>query len=250
MLNGLCMRSSVILMYHDVVNDLCPKSGRQIEGALQYTISDMTFEAHVKQTIKDDIVYTFDDGGCSFISPTADILERYNKKAIYFIATSYLNTPFFLTKEEVKELDNRGHIIASHSHTHPEKISSLTREECLKEWKVSKSILEDIVGHSVSAASIPGGDISDMVIDCMVDAGYTEIYTSEPTTVVKKYKGVHIIGRYGITQSMSSQKLFTLIHNQHFRNKLLLKYKILTFAKVVLGDNYNKIKQFALRLRR
>lgn len=244
------MRSNIVLMYHDVVNDLCPKSGRQIDGALQYTINDMTFWAHVKDTIKDDVVYTFDDGGCSFISPIADILERYNKKAIYFISTSYLDTPFFLTKEEVKELDNRGHIIGSHSHTHPGKISSLTREECLKEWEVSKSILEDIVGHSVSAASIPGGDISDMVIDCMVEAGYTEIYTSEPTTVVRKYKGANIIGRYGITQSMSSLAFFKLIHNQHFRNKLLLKYKILTFAKVVLGANYNKMKQFVLRIRR
>lgn len=239
---------NIVLMYHDVVNEACPKSGQQKEGALQYTINDITFEAHVKQTTKEDVVYTFDDGGCSFISPIAGILEKHNKRAIYFISTNYINTPFFLTKEDIKELDKRGHIIASHSHTHPDKISSLTHDECLNEWIVSKRILENIVGHSVSAASIPGGDISDMVIDCMVEAGYTEIYTSEPTIKVRKYRGVYIIGRYGITKSMSGQTFFKLIYNKHFRNKLLIKYKILKFAKAILGANYNIIKRFVLRL--
>lgn len=243
------MRSSVILMYHDVVNDLCPKSGRQIEGALQYTISDMTFEAHVKQTIKDDIVYTFDDGGCSFISPTADILERYNKKAIYFIATSYLNTPFFLTKEEVKELDNRGHIIASHSHTHPRIISELSYDEIVKEWKQSKNLLEGIVGHEVTVASVPGGAVSKDVIKAAAEAGYKTLYTSEPTSEVRTEYGIEVIGRYTISKDTTIEVLDKIVHDSKYREGLHKRYKRLLLAKKLLGSNYNRLKQLVLKLR-
>lgn len=240
---------NIVLMYHDVVNQLHSRSGFQKIGSLQYTLSSIYFEEQIKQSASYDVTYSFDDGGCSFYKIIPSILDKYGKKGIFFISTNYIGTDCFLSAEQIRELDAQGHIIASHSHSHPSNISGLSKELCLKEWVNSKQILEDIVGHSVYAASIPGGAISDMVIDCMVEAGFTEIYTSEPTTVIRNYKGANIIGRYVITQSMSNQSFFKLIHNKQFRKKLLLKYKILKFAKVVFGANYNKIKQFALRLR-
>lgn len=238
----------IVLMYHDVVSMSHPKSGFPKVGALQYTLDSRAFSEQVSKYSKGKIVFSFDDGGDSFYNEIAPILEQNNQKGIFFISTQYIDTSHFLTKDRIKDLDVRGHIIASHSHTHPAKISSLSREECLKEWKESKQILESIVGHEVTAGSIPGGAVSNMVIDCMIDVGYKDIYTSEPTTKVRCYRGAKIIGRYGITRNMNNRNISELVNSKCYRNKLLLKYHVFRFAKIVLGSQYNRIKQFLLRI--
>lgn len=240
----------IVLMYHDVISDAFPKSGFQKVGALQYTLDSRTFSEQVSKCLKGNTIFSFDDGGDSFYNEIAPVLEQNNQKGIFFISTQYIDTPHFLTKGQIKELDESGHVIASHSHTHPAKISSLSREECLKEWKESKQILESIVGHEVTAGSIPGGAVSNMVIDCMIDVGYKDIYTSEPTTKVRCYRGAQIIGRYGITRYMNNRTISRLINSKYYRNKLLVKYHVLRYAKIVMGTQYNNIKQLFLKIQK
>ena len=82
-----------------------------------------------------DVLFTFDDGGISFLTIIAPILEKYNQKGIFFISTQYIDTPLFLTKKQIKELRERGHIIGSHSHSHPQNISELANSDLLEEYK-------------------------------------------------------------------------------------------------------------------
>lgn len=240
--------NALVLMYHDIVSNKYPTSGFKKVGTMQYTLSEERFETEVRSTKDDNVIYSFDDGGSSFYTIIADILETYGKKGIFFISTKYIDTPNFLTKEQIIELENRGHLIASHSHSHPTKISALTIEECINEWKESKQILESIVNHEITCGAVPGGAVSYMVYDCMIEVGYKTIYTSEPTTVIKQYKGSQIIGRFGITRKMTTDTLKKLITSVNYRRKLLLKYRILNLAKSVLGSNYNKLKQLIIRI--
>jgi peptidoglycan/xylan/chitin deacetylase (PgdA/CDA1 family) len=241
----------ITLMYHDVLNDTCQKSGFQKVGALQYTISSTTLDSHLKLAEgKENIQFSFDDGGCSFYSVIADMLEFYGRRGIFYITTSCIDKENFLTQEHIKELDQRGHIIASHSHSHPIKISALTKEQCLEEWVASKSILEQIVGHEVLVASVPGGAVSDMVLDCMIEAGYKTIYTSEPTTKVINRNGASIIGRYGIKKTTSMELYRDILTNSKRRRKMLLNHKILGIAKHLFGSYYNDIKQLFLKFKR
>lgn len=241
----------ITLMYHDVINDTCTKSGFQKIGAIQYTIDSTTLDSHLRLAEGiDNIQFSFDDGGCSFYYVIADMLEYYGRKGIFYVTTSCIGNDYFLTEDQIKDLDQRGHIIASHSHTHPNKISVLTKEQCLEEWLVSKSILERIVAHEVSVGSVPGGAVSDMVVDCMIEAGYKIIYTSEPTTKVVNRKGASLIGRFGVKKSTSVDLYKEILTNPKRRQKMLIHHNLLGMVKHLFGARYNDIKQLVLRIKR
>lgn len=238
-----------------MVSEVYPRSGFQRVGAIQYTLTAEQFEAHVRENCQETghglpLVFTFDDGGSSFYTLIADILERYGQRGMFFISTDYLGQENFLTAEQVRELDRRGHIIGSHSHTHPRNIALLSQSECLREWTESRRILETIVAHPVTAASVPGGATSGMVIRCMAEAGYKEIYTSEPTVVAKSQGTVTLYGRYGVTQGMTAASISELATSPARRKQLHRKYQLLRLAKCVMGKQYNKVKQMWLRIRR
>lgn len=242
---------NVCLMYHDVVNEQFPTSGFQKVGARQYTIDSSEFDKHLKIAGKaGNVFFSFDDGGDSFYNVILESLSHYDKKGIFFIATSYIGTPHFLTEEQIGKIDKAGHVIASHSHTHPAKISALSKEDCLKEWLTSKEILENIVGHEVTCASVPGGAVSEMVIDCMIEAGFKEIYTSSPTTEVIEKNGVRIYGRYGVKNTTTEQVLKKILNSPAYRKRLLMNHQLLGIAKRLLGSQYNNVKQFILKLKR
>lgn len=239
----------IVLMYHDVVNALHPKSGFQKVGALQYTLDSKAFSEQVTKCSMDYVVFSFDDGGDSFYTEIANVLEHNNQSGLFFISTQYIDTPYFLTKSQVKELDKRGHIIASHSHTHPRVISELPYNEIVSEWKLSKSILEEIVGHEVTAASVPGGAVSKDVIKAAAEAGYKTLYTSEPTTEVRSEFGVEVIGRYTVSKDTTIEIVNRIVNDSDYRAGLQKRYKRLLLVKKLLGSNYNRLKQLILKLR-
>lgn len=240
---------SIVLMYHDVVNRLHPKSGFQKVGALQYTLDSRVFSEQVNKYSNENVIFSFDDGGESFYTEIAHVLEHYNQSGIFFISTQYIDTPYFLTKNQIKELDERGHVIASHSHTHPKVISELSYEEIVNEWKLSKSILEEIVGHAVTVASVPGGAVSKDIIRAAAEAGYKTLYTSEPTTDIRNEFEVEVIGRYTISKDTTIETLDKIVTDSNYRAGLQKRYKRLLLAKRLLGSNYNRLKQLILKLR-
>ena len=240
---------SIVLMYHDIVNRLHPKSGFQKVGAQQYTLDSRVFSEQVCNYCKEGVFFSFDDGGDSFYTEIASVLEHHNQMGVFFISTQYIDTPHFLTKAQIKELDVRGHLIASHSHTHPRIISELSYDEIVKEWKQSKNLLEGIVGHEVTVASVPGGAVSKDVIKAAAEAGYKTLYTSEPTSEVRTEYGIEVIGRYTISKDTTIEVLDKIVHDSKYREGLHKRYKRLLLAKKLLGSNYNRLKQLVLKLR-
>lgn len=235
-------------MFHDVVDGQYPNSGFNKPGALQYTIDAGRFEKLVKYCVElsADVVFTFDDGGSSFYNVIAPILEKYGKRGVFFISTGYIGTDRFLTKEQVRELHDKGHIIASHSDSHPRDISKLSLYEIVDEWSKSKKILEDIIGEEVKLASIPGGAISNNVLRGLKQSGYETVYTSIPTDKTDSFGNMSVIGRYTITKQSDIVYLNKLLYNSSYRKRLIAKYKFLRLLKSILGSNYNKVKQAIL----
>lgn len=236
-------------MFHDVIDASCPISGFQTVGASQYCIDKETFERIVESINKSetDVVYSFDDGGVSFLKIIAPTLERFGKKGIFCVTTSRIGSYGFLSKDQIKALDAKGHVIASHSHTHPRDISKLSEKELYEEWRKSKEILENILGKCVKVASVPGGAVSKKVIGALFKAGYSEIYTSEPSTVKQMYESGTVVGRFAIKRSTTDLELWNLLNSPLFRRKLLLKYRVLRILKILMGSNYNFFKQQVLK---
>lgn len=233
---------SVVLMYHDIVTADDKSSGFQNESAFQYKVEESAFEEQVKALQGKDVVFTFDDGGESFYTKAAPILEKYGFKGVFFISTNYIGTPGFLTREQVIALADRGHIIGSHSHTHPHNFTTLTREEMRKEWQESFDVLKELLGSNQISVSIPNGYSSKMVLQEAVQCGYTEIYTSQPTTKIKMFQKHKVIGRYVVHDNMTTEDVLRIATSKSCRMKLAMKWHLLNVIKAVLGSSYDAVK--------
>src|SRR5215470_173844 len=122
---------------------------------------------------------TFDDGGVSSYNLIADRLEMFGWRAHFFIATDYIGAPAFMSRGQIRDLHRRGHIIGSHSCSHPLRFASRPRAELYREWKESVSVLSDLLGEQVRVASVPGGQYSRQVAEAAADTRIESLFTSE-----------------------------------------------------------------------
>ena len=81
-------------------------------------MEEAAFKEQAKVLQGKDVLFTFDDGGVSFVTKAAPILEKYGHKGVFFVSTKYIGTPGVLSAGQVKELELRGHVVGTHSHSH------------------------------------------------------------------------------------------------------------------------------------
>ncbi len=236
----------IALMYHDVYVKNPKESGFASD---LYKISIDEFEDQVVK-IKDlitnkgvDICLTFDDGGASFYTPISSILDKYGLKGVFFIATKYIGKEGFVTEEQIRDIDSRGHYIGSHSYSHPENMTDLTLDEIEKEWSMSVSTLEKIVNHPITVASIPNGYQSEQIYQAVAKTHITKLYTSKPTCAESIVENnLALIGRYVVLNGMNTDDVVSLITSKKRRRMLLLRWGGLNMVKWILGGKYEAIK--------
>lgn len=233
---------SVVFMYHDIVTANDKSSGFQNKNAFQYKVEESAFEEQVKALQGKDVVFTFDDGGESFLTKAAPLLAQYGFKGVFFISTKYIGTQGFLTKEQIKALAERGHVVGSHSHTHPEIFTKLSKEEIREEWRKSYEILKDILGETDLPMSIPNGYASKTIMEEAIKCGFTDIYTSQPTTKIKLFQKHNVIGRYVVHDNMNTEDVLRIVNSKGYRLKMSLKWQMLNVVKGVLGTSYETFK--------
>ena len=241
-------------MYHDIYRQTLDESGFQQESASQYKIQADIFEEHVKAVTqyckehpKVEVEFTFDDGGVSFLTLAAPILEKYGLRGIFFISTAYLNTPQFLATEQLDEVAKRGHRIGSHSHTHP-MLTDLSENEITKEWTKSVDILRPFTTDDMTA-SIPNGDGNAVVMDKALKAGIERLYTSIPTTKITYFENMQVLGRYVVYQGMSTKDVIRIVSDEGYRRRLYIRWQLLHYAKSCLGSQYERLKCLYFRYR-
>jgi|SRR5579884_2194539 len=215
----------ICLMYHDVIDGVAINSGFSGLDADSYKLDTAQFKAHLQAiaavgrpvcTITEparyksgSILFTFDDGGAS-AEPTAKLLEGYGWRGHFFIVTSKLGQPGFLRPEQVTSLHRRGHVIGSHSHTHPPRFSDLSYAEMVREWGESRRILTDLIGEAPRVASVPGGFYSHRVADAAREAGFNALFNSVPTTRTFQREGLLVIGRYWTKRNTVAAQVQTI----------------------------------------
>ena len=241
-------------MYHDVYLHSSTESGFLKESAFQYKIQADIFEEHVKAVAKYckerphiEVEFTFDDGGVSFLTLAAPILEKHGLRGTFFISTAYLNTPQFLTTEQLAELAKRGHRIGSHSHTHPV-LTDLPEEEIAEEWTNSVEILRPFVTDGMTA-SIPNGDGNAVVMDNALKSGIQRLYTSIPITEITYFENMQVLGRYVVYQGMSTEDVIRIVSDEGYRRRLYIRWQLLHYVKSRLGPQYERLKCIYFRYR-
>lgn len=240
------------LMYHEVANDPT-RTGFQRPGAREYTLTRRAFSDHLdaiahgplKPALVTDVnmmgaaprlLLTFDDGGCSALQ-VADELARRGWRAHFYIVTSRIGERTFLDAHGIRQLARAGHIVGSHSHTHPDIFRNLTRGRMIEEWRVSRELLQQITGDPCTSGSVPGGDISPLVLETAAESGLRYLFTSEAWLKPQDVNGCWVLGRYIVKSTMSVQMLRSLIRLRGWR-RAYLKRSIKEVARRALGPAY------------
>jgi peptidoglycan/xylan/chitin deacetylase (PgdA/CDA1 family) len=211
------------LMSHDVVDRDVQKSGRSGAGPDRYKVTRERFVEHLDRIgqkvgvppgVADDLLarrgssplwaLTFDDGGDSALHVGEELLQR-GWRGHFFITSGDIGSRGFVDASAIRELDRMGHIVGSHSMTHPERMASLPANDLLREWSESVAVLADLVGKDVRTASVPGGYYGKNVAVAAARAGVTTLFTSEPVRSAHRVDGCLVLGRYSILRDASAE---------------------------------------------
>ncbi len=248
-------------MYHDICDETDASGFAGADAAL-YKISATEFAAHldaISGKIKEKpdrvidwkndanaVFITFDDGGKSALE-AAEALEKKGWHGHFFITTGRIGTETFVGRNEIIELRRRGHVVGSHSDSHPLRMAGLSRAEIFDEWRVSTEKLAEITGEKVVVASVPGGLYSKEVAECAEENGIRFLFNSEPTTKVGKVGNCLILGRYAV-QNRTSATEISAIAGGDFAPRL--KQSLIWNAKKPLkkigGEGFLRLRKFLI----
>jgi len=256
--------SVISLLYHDII-DKCDfhSSGRPGSTAARYKIDVDEFQSHLEAIaeavdgrlasfidmssgteIVSSLVFSFDDGGSSAYDYIAGRLESFGWRGHFLATSDYINKPAFLTASQIRELRERGHVIGSHSCSHPKRMSHCKWDELVEEWDTSVRILSDIIGEQVIVASVPGGYYSKRVAEAASSVGIKTLFTSEPTTRYGYVNGCLVLGRYTVRRGTPTRIVSGLASGRlapRLAQSLLWNTK--KVAKLLGGELYLKIRK-------
>ena len=170
-------RQVPILCYHQI-RDWTPKDSKM---AKDYIIPVASFKEHIKilhdsgyHTILPDQLYayltrgaalppkpvmlTFDDTDIDQYTIAAPEMEKYGYKGVFFIMTVSINRPpHYMSKDQIKDLSRRGHVIEAHTWDHHKFTQYKTPEDWTTQVEKPKKLIEDITGKQSLYFAYPYG---------------------------------------------------------------------------------------------
>ena len=257
----------ISLLYHDVVPPgQFGVSGFPGDDADIYKLDQPEFESHLEAIERSSsrpgvtalhradagldaraLLFTFDDGGASALA-TATLLETRGWRGHFLVTTDYIGKHGFLTAENILELHQRGHVVGSHSCSHPSRMSHCPRAQLEREWKESVRVLSDIMGEKARVASVPGGYYSRGVAEAAAASGIEVLFNSEPTSRVERVDNCLVVGRYSIVRGDSSATAARLACGDwRPRLRQFLVWNAKKVAKRLGGNYYLAIRKSLLR---
>ena len=257
------------LLYHDVV-DAAQGSFSGFVGADAdvYKLERTEFERHlnaiaaatsrrpgsvidaVTSQAPQALLLTFDDGGAGAFPITADLLDARGWVGHFLVTSNFIGTHGFLTEAGMRELRKRGHVIGSHSCSHPTRMANCSRSQLQQEWSDSCARISDIIGEAVTVASVPGGYYSRVVAETAAEAGIRVLFNSEPVTAVGNIGGCAVIGRFGIQRDTPPYVAAALAGGAFIpRAKQYAYWNLKKAVKAVGGSQWLRLRKYLLEQR-
>jgi peptidoglycan/xylan/chitin deacetylase (PgdA/CDA1 family) len=240
-----------LLLFHDVFVREPGESGFSSPGADRYKLSVGEFDAQLAGLCVADpqatptapeapgVQLTFDDGGLSYYTIVAEKLEERRWRGYCLVSSAFIGSPGFLSAAQIRELDARGHIIGTHSASHPARFSALTPDQMRLEWIKSREVLEDLLGHRVTVGSVPGGYFSKTVARSAGDAGLDLLFTSEPVRTTRLVNGCTVAGRFTVRRGAPPDLSQRLVHPAPWtRRGAWISWNAKGLVKPLLGASY------------
>lgn len=225
----------VSLLYHDVVaTDRFDASGFPGDLANSYKLEEARFREHLAALGRaaggrivrlgdpappespdgPPVHLTFDDGGVSAATRVAGLLEEAGWRGQVFVTTGRIGTRGFLDAGQIRALAERGHVVGTHSHSHPPRMAELPYDRLVAEWRDSAGALADVLGAPVTCGSIPAGGYAPRIARAAEEAGLETLFTSEPR--VRSWtpggdSGIDLLGRFCLRRWSSAGEAARLV---------------------------------------
>lgn len=255
-----------VLQYHDVLSCGAGPSGFQTTTAHRYKLDETVFRRHLAAiaAVRPDgpsvlrgpadvcvpgtpFAFTFDDGGAS-AGLAADLLEERGWRGCFLVTTGFIGDRGFLGAQAIADLARRGHVVGSHSHSHPDLMGALDPRVLREEWATSAAILEDITGQAVTVASVPGGANSRAVERAAASVGFSLLFTSEPTGRGSLRDGCLVQGRYALRAGDRAGSAAAIARGALVsRLARAATWNARRAGKILLGRNYLRIREALAR---
>lgn len=262
---------TVSLLFHDVYVTDPAESGFVSAAANRYKLTLTDFDAQLDglasarsrppvlmgsiekrrdepiRSSVDPFAITVDDGGASYYTTIAERLEARSWRGHCFVTTDFIDSRGFLSRSQIRELAERGHVIGSHSASHPARFNTLPFHQLASEWARSRATLEDIIGRRVDVGSVPGGYYSPVVARAAGEAGIHVLFTSEPVTRVAMKHGCLLVGRFTIRRGDPNDFPRRLVSaSAGARSLAWASWNAKGLVKPLLGRSYLRIADWLL----
>lgn len=207
----LAQKEVPVLCYHHIR----PIRASESESMKSYSVTPAAFAEQMKtlndsgyKTILPDQLYeylvhavplpakpvmlTYDDTDEEQFSIAKPEMDKYGFKGVYFLMTISMNRPRYMTKEQIKQLSDEGHVIAGHTWDH-HMVTRLQGEEWNKQLVEPQQKLKAITGKDVTYFAYPFGIWNPSVIPEIKKANYkmafilsTKRDTTEPLYTIRR----------------------------------------------------------------
>jgi peptidoglycan/xylan/chitin deacetylase (PgdA/CDA1 family) len=189
---------------------------------------------------------TFDDGGAS-ARPVGERLAERGWPAHFFVTADRSGTRAFLGRDDVRALAALGHVIGSHSCSHPSDMARAPRAALLSEWTRSAAVLADLIGDPVRVASVPAGSYAPRVAEAASAAGLAVLFNSEPVTRARTVDGCLVLGRYTLRRGSSARAAARLAGGAAgARGVQLAAWQIKKAVRRMAGTGYERMRHRVL----
>jgi peptidoglycan/xylan/chitin deacetylase (PgdA/CDA1 family) len=111
---------------------------------------------HNKPLPEKPVMFTFDDTNLDHFTVAAPVLEEYGFRGVFFVMTVSLGRPNYMTKAQVKELSDAGHVIGSHTWDH-QNVKKYTEADWPTQIEKPSRQLEEITGKPTEYFAYPFG---------------------------------------------------------------------------------------------
>jgi hypothetical protein len=222
------------LLYHEL---------RPARSDYSYVVETNQFEKHVDLFLKlrnekTFVFYpelTFDDGHISNFEFALPILHSRAIKAWFFITVGWTGQKLgYMGWAELRALQDAGQQIGAHGWSHT-LLTHCDQPQLQKELLKARLTLEDKLGTSITAMSLPGGRSNQRVLAACREAGYTHVFTSVPKA--EPQPAGPAVGRLNIRGDMTLEWLTKLFQPESgVLSGLQRQHQIKATAKTLLGD--------------
>ena len=165
-----------VLCYHQIRD----WSASDSKSARDYIIPVNTFKDHMKiladsgyHTILPDQLYnylntgaalpekpvmlTFDDTDDDQFNIAAPEMKKYGFKGVFFIMTVSINRPKYMTRDQIKQLSDEGHVVSSHTWDHHNVKKYATDQDWITQIEKPKKLIEELTGKPAEDFAYPFG---------------------------------------------------------------------------------------------